>query len=108
MVGWISTGMPRPLSFDLDDIVGFEGDDDLVAAAGHGLVDAVVDDLVDEVLEAALVSAADVHAGAAPHGFTPAEDLDILGGIVAVDSGQSSGLQTCFAGQLLVSGRRKD
>ena len=56
-----------------------DGYQDLVAVAGHGFVDGVVDDLIDEVVEAALVGAADVHAGAATYGFEAFENLDIGG-----------------------------
>ncbi|MBA7670935.1 hypothetical protein ES703_79084 [subsurface metagenome] len=36
---------------------------DLITEAGHGLVYAVIDYLIDEVVEATVVSAANVHAG---------------------------------------------
>ena len=50
--------------------------------ARHCLVDGVVDDLVNEVVQAALVGAADVHTGAAAHGLQALKDLDILGCVV--------------------------
>ena len=46
-----------------------------VAVAGHGLVDGVVDDLPDEVVEAARAGGADVHAGALADGLEALEDL---------------------------------
>ena len=61
--------------------VGVDDDVDAVAETGHSLVDGVVDDLVDEVVEAALVGGADVHAGPAADGLEPLEDLDLLGGV---------------------------
>ncbi len=69
----------------LDDYraVGLDADVDFVAEAGHRLVDAVIDDLVDEVVKAAGVSGAYVHAGAAAYSLQPLQDLDIGGGVFA-------------------------
>ena len=92
MVGWISTGMPRPLSSTVTMLSSEMVDGDAVAEAGHGLVDAVIDDLINQVVQAALVGRADVHAGALAHGLQPFQHLDIGGGIlgsffsVALDS----------------------
>ena len=74
---WMSTGMPRPLSQTVTRPSCVDDDLDVVAEAGHAFVDGVVGDLVDQVVEAALVGAADVHAGAAAYGFQPAEHLDV-------------------------------
>ena len=73
----LSIGMPRPLSVTRTLPSALISDVDAVAEAGHRLVDGVVDDLVDEVVQAALVGAADVHAGAAADGLEALEDLDI-------------------------------
>ena len=43
--------------------IRMDSDGDVVAAALKGLVDRVVDDLVDEVVEAAKAGGSDVHAG---------------------------------------------
>ena len=51
-VGCSSTGMPRPVVADAHAAVSQDGDLDVVAVAGQGLVDGVVDDLVDEVVQA--------------------------------------------------------
>ena len=48
---------------DPDAAVGEQGDLDAVGVAGHRLVDGVVDDLLDQVVQAALAGRADVHAG---------------------------------------------
>ena len=77
----MSTGMPRPLSSHGHAVVRLDGDVDAVAVAGHRLVDGVVDDLVDEVVQAALVGRADVHAGAAADGLQPLQHLDVAGGV---------------------------
>src|SRR5207248_11444894 len=59
-----------------------DGDGDVVALPGQRLVDAVVDHLVDQVVEAAEVGAADVHAGPPTHRLQPFQDLDV-GSVVA-------------------------
>ena len=51
--GITATGMPLPLSSTVTRPSGNRSDDDVVAAPLEGLVDAVVDHLVDEVVEAA-------------------------------------------------------
>ena len=61
--------------------VGVDGDHDLVAVAGQGLVDRVVDQLPDQVVEAALIGGPDVHAGTPPHGLQALENLDLFGGV---------------------------
>ena len=61
-------------------------DDDEVAEPGEGLVDAVVDDLVDEVVQPTRIGRADVHPGAAAHRLEALEDLDLCG-TVAVSTG---------------------
>ena len=78
----LSIGMPRPLSETRTLPSGMDDDIDAVAEAGHRLVDGVIDDFVDEVMEAALVGGADVHAGAAADSLQPFEDLDIGSGVL--------------------------
>ncbi len=56
----------------------------MVAEAGHRFVDGVVDDLDDEVVQPALIGAADVHGGPAADRLQPLEHLDITRGVVAV------------------------
>ena len=56
-----------------------DGDDDVVAVAGQGLVDGVVDDLEDHVVQAGAVGGvADVHAGPLAHGLQAFELLDAV------------------------------
>ncbi len=62
-----------------DAAVLVDVDPDVVAVAGHRLVDAVVGDLEDEVVQTTLVGAADVHTGAAAYGLQAFEDLNITG-----------------------------
>ena len=72
---------------DRDHAVGSDLDRDLGGKAGHRLVDRVVDDLPDEVMQAAGVGRADVHARALAHGLQALEDLDALGVVVAAAGG---------------------
>ena len=67
-------------------VARLERDLDAAGVAGDGLVHAVVDDLGGEVVERALVGAADIHAGAAADRLEPLEDLD-RGGVVIVGGG---------------------
>jgi hypothetical protein len=55
---------------------GFERDLDAVGMASDRFVHRVVEHFGDEVVQRALVRAADVHAGAAADGFEPFEHLD--------------------------------
>ena len=73
-----STGMPRPSSMTSHAAVGQQGDVDAVGVAGHGLVDGVVDHLVDEVVQARRTGRADVHARALADGLEAFEDGDVL------------------------------
>src|SRR6266540_1664952 len=56
-----------------------EGDLDVLAEPRHRLVDRVVDDLVDEVMEAARVDAPDVHRGAFSDRLQALKNLDLPG-----------------------------
>ncbi len=70
-----------PVVGDADAAVGHNHDVDAVAEAGHRLVDGVIDDLVDEVMQPALIGRSDVHAGAAADGLEAFEDLNIGSGV---------------------------
>jgi len=64
--------------------VGMDGDIDVAAVAGQGLVDGVVDHLEDHVVQArAIVGIADVHARALAHRIEALEDLDVRGIVTA-------------------------
>ncbi len=54
---------------------------DAAGMAGDRLVHRIVEHFGDEVMERALVGAADIHTGTAADGLQPFEDLDILGRI---------------------------
>ena len=64
---------------DGDRVVGVDRDRDVVAVAGQRLVDRVVDNLVDEVVQAARPGRADVHARALADRLEALEDGDVLG-----------------------------
>src|SRR5262249_30741498 len=61
-----------------DAAIGMELELDAAGMAGHGFVHRIVEDFGDEVVEGALVGAADIHAGAAADRLQPFEDFDIL------------------------------
>jgi hypothetical protein len=82
---------------DRDRVVGVDGDDDVVAVTGQGLVDGVVHDLEDHVVQAGAVGGvADVHAGALAHRFQPFELLDAGFVVVFVRLGGCGGLVLRF------------
>ena len=64
-----------------DPTVGGELDFDAGRVAGDRLVHRVVEHLGGEMMQTALVGAADIHAGTAAHRLQPFENLDVLGGI---------------------------
>ena len=76
-----STGMPRPSVDDGDRVVRVEAHLDVVVVPAERLVDGVVDDLVDEVVEAARAGRADVHARPQADRLEALEDGDVLCGV---------------------------
>ena len=73
--------MPRPLSRTVTQPSAVELQLDARREAGDRLVHRIVERLGDEMMQRALVGAADIHAGAAAHRLQAFKDLDILGGI---------------------------
>src|SRR5438128_11721588 len=63
-----------------DPIASGELDLDAAGMAGDSLVHGVVEHFGGEMVQPALVGAADIHAGAAPHRLEPLEHLDVLRG----------------------------
>ena len=59
--------------------VGLQRHLDVGGVAGECLVDGVVDDLVDQVVQAALTGGADVHAGTLADRLQALEELDVAG-----------------------------
>src|SRR5207249_6565353 len=64
--------------------VRVQRDDDLVAVARHGFVDRVVDDLIDEVMQASRTGGPDVHAGTLPARLAALVDLEAAGAVAGL------------------------
>jgi hypothetical protein len=58
-----------------------ESDHDLIGVAAHGLVDGVVDYLVEEVMQAPGIGGTDVHPGPSPDCLKSLQDLDLFGAV---------------------------
>ena len=69
---------------DGDGVVDVDDDFDLLGVAGQGLVDGVVDHLVDQVVQAHFAGRADVHGRTQAHRLQAFEDLDVFAGVAAV------------------------
>ena len=67
---------------DRDRSVDVNRDVDLIAKAGQGFVDRVVDDFVDEMVQAGRTGRPDVHRGTLADRFQAFEDLDAVGRVV--------------------------
>ena len=74
--------MPRPSSTTVTELSMWIVTSIVVAEAGEGLVDRVVDDLVDEVVQPRLAGRADVHRRADADGLEALEDPDGLRPVV--------------------------
>ena len=66
---------------DRDPVRGRELELDPVGVAGHGLVHRIVEHLGDQMVQGALVRAADIHARPAAHRLQALEDLDVVRGV---------------------------
>ncbi len=75
----MSTGIPRPSSMTRTPPSASRVIDDLARVTGQGLVDGVVDHLVDEVVQTPLTGGADVHAGALANRVQTLENRDRAG-----------------------------
>src|SRR5579872_7480908 len=65
-------------------VVHMDDDVDLLGVAGEGFVDGVVDDLIDEMVEAHFAGGSDVHGRTQPDSLEALEDFDVLACIAAV------------------------
>ena len=89
--------------------VGQDANLDARGVAGHRLVDGVVDDLPDEVVQAAAVGRADVHARPPADRLEALEDLDALGGVALGLGGRGpSPGGRCRPRRRVCGGRRSD
>ena len=64
-------------------VVGLQLDLDPRCLAGHRLVHGVVEDFGGEVMQCALIGAADIHAGPAPDRLEAFQNLDVLRRVAA-------------------------
>ena len=62
---------------DGDGVPLVDGDSDLIAEAGQGLVDGVIHNFIDQVVQTGFAGRANVHAGPFAHGLQPLQDLDL-------------------------------
>src|SRR5690606_10151805 len=66
-----------PVVADGNAVVGVDGHDDIVAMAGQGFIDGVIDHFENHVMQAGSVGGiANVHAGALAYGLEPLEHFD--------------------------------
>jgi len=79
----VSVGDAAAVVLDPDRAIGPEGQHDLVAVPGEGLVDRVVHDLPDQVVQPTLTGGADVHARPLADRLEALEDRDRGGVVVA-------------------------
>src|SRR5437763_15662885 len=87
-----------------DPALGGELQFDAGGKPGHRLVHRLVERLGGEMVQSALVGAADIHPGAAAHRFEALEDLDVLGGIALgrmVGSGGSDAVEKVSHGSII-------
>ena len=84
VVGVRVRGDAAPVVPDADALVRVDGDLDAVAVAADRLVYGVVDDLVDEVMEAPAPGVPDVHAGALANGLESFQYLYASGVVAAL------------------------
>ena len=77
-------GDAAPVVAHADHIAFKDLDFNMRAVARERLVDAVVDDLINEVMQPPRRRRADVHARALPDSFQPFEDLNLFGTVIGV------------------------
>ena len=104
-------GDAAAIVFYCDRTIHQDGDINPGAEAGHGFVHAVVDYLIDQVVQSAVVRAADVHTRATAYCFAAPQDLDIIRSVLTVGAvvhqlGLGRGI-LCHSGRLLRGLKRK-
>ena len=78
-------GDTSPIVDDSDAVIPFDRHINMVTIASQSLIDRVVNHLVDEMVQAALRRAADVHARALSYSFQTFQNLNLIGAVVAVN-----------------------
>ncbi len=89
--GLVVDGDAAAVVDDGDGVVDVDGDVDAGGVAAERFVDGVVDDFVDEVVQALLAGGADVHGGAQADGGEAFEDGDVFRGVAAAFFGGGGG-----------------
>ena len=74
-------GNTTSVVIDSYGLVRLNRHDNMVTAAGHSLVDAVVSNLINQMMQATLIGTADIHTGSTAYRFPPAQNLYVLGGV---------------------------
>jgi hypothetical protein len=100
-----------PVVADGDPVGGGELELDAGRVAGHRLVHRVVEHLGHEMVQGALVGAADVHARSAPDRLQALEHLDVvrrIGGLAAAGSLAGKIEQVRHALHSVLSGKQAD
>ena len=72
---------------DRNAVILVNRDLDVVAIACERFIDGVVDDLIDQMVQAALRRGADVHARTLAHGLQTLENLDLISTVIGLDGG---------------------
>jgi len=68
----------RSIVYHLDTAITIQRHRDVVARASQGLIDGIIDHLVDQVVQCLDTGATHVHAGPTPDRFQPFQNLDLL------------------------------
>jgi hypothetical protein len=83
--GWVDIyGDATTVVLNRDYTFGIQFDFYQVTKASHGLIDGVIENFVDQVMQTALVGAADVHTRADSNRFQSLKDLDIFRSVVGI------------------------
>ncbi len=64
-----------------------DDDFDFLGVSGEGLIDGVIDDLIDQVMQAHFAGRADVHGRTEPDRLEPLKNLDVFAGVAVVVAG---------------------
>ena len=62
-------------------IILMHRDFNMIADSGQGLVDRIVDDLIDQMMKASDTGCADIHTGTFANGFQTFQNLNLIGAI---------------------------
>ena len=89
--GLVVDGNAAAVIDDGDGVVDVNGDVDPGGVAGKGLIDGVVDDLIDEVMEALVAGRTDIHGGPLAYGGEAFKNSDVFSGVAIAGGGGGDG-----------------